>query len=453
MKRDYLEIKDKRIVIWGAGYLGKKSFQYLYPFLHIRAFCDRDENKWGKEQEKGVYCISKEELSVEDGVLIAVESEDAVKQIAGELEKLEIDYCHIMEAVEHCLSEWDKEEVAKFEKIYAGKRMKKDNRLVKFIDCHIPYRNCNLRCNYCYVRQNSEFFERKPLWHSPEFISKALSFERLGGMALINLCAAGETMLAPGLIPIIKRLVEEGHIISIVSNGTVTKAFEQLLSEDMDLSRIFIKFSFHYLELKRLGLLNVFAENVRKARKAGCSITLELVPDDALIPYISEIKAFSMEQFGALPHTTVPRDDRVAELKVLTNQSLDEFQKTWDFHSPMFDFKIATLYERRYENCMAGKWSFSLDLETGRMHKCAGNPYMGNLYEDISQEIVWEEVGSKCCLPYCFNCHAYLALGLVKGIEAPNYYEVRDRKAVDGGHWVTDTMKEVFIQRLCENND
>ena len=452
MKRDYLEIKDKPIVIWGAGYLGKKMIQYLHPFLQIRAFCDRDENKWGKEQKMGLCCISKEELSTEDGVFIAVESENAAAQIAGELEKLGIDYCHIMEAVEHCLPEWDKKEIERYEGICGGNRIR-DNRLVKFIDCHVPYRNCNLRCNYCYVRQNSELFERKPLWHSPEFIGKALSFERLGGMALINLCAAGETMLAPGLIPIIKRLVEEGHIISIISNGTATKAFEQLLSQDMDLSRIFVKFSFHYLELKRLDLLNTFSDNVKKVRAAGCSITLELVPDDVLIPYIPEIKAFSMEQFGALPHTTVPRDDRVAELKVLTNQSLEEFQKTWDFTSTMFDFKMANLYTRRHENCMAGKWSFSLDLETGAMHKCAGNPYMGNLYEDISSEITWEEVGSKCCQPYCFNCHAYLALGLVKEIEAPNYYEVRDRKTVDGGHWVTDAMKEVFVQRLYNNND
>lgn len=451
MKKDYLEIKDRNIVIWGAGYLGKKMLPYLYPFLHIRAFCDRDEGKWGKEQEKGIICIPKENLSKEDGVIIAIESKEGFSQIAGELEKMGIDYCHIREAVEHCLPEWDKSEIKRCEGLW--QRRNRDNRLVKFIDCHVPYRNCNLRCNYCYVRQNADFYERKPFWHSPEFIGRALSFERLGGMALINFCASGETMLTPDFIPIIKRLVEEGHMISIISNGTPTKAFEQLLSQDMDFSHIFIKFSFHYLELKRLGLLKVFSDNVKKVRAAGCSITLELVPDDALIPYIPEIKAFSMEQFGALPHTTVPRDERVAELKVLTSQTLEEFQRTWDFASPMFDFKMATLYARRYENCMAGEWSFSLNLETGDMHKCAGNPYMGNLYEDISFGLKWEAVGSKCCLPYCYNCHAYLALGLVKEIEAPSYYEVRDRITTDGGHWVNDTMKSVFIQKLYDNND
>lgn len=452
MKKDFCEIKDRSLVIWGAGYLGKSMIKYLTPFLHIRAFCDRDENKWGQEQAEGIFVIRKEELSENDGVLIAVDAKEAAAQIAGELEERGIDYCHIREAVEYCMPQWDKKEIEKCEKLY-GKRQKKDNRLIKFIDCHVPYYNCNLRCNYCYVRQAMDFVERKPVFHSPEFISEALSFERLGGMALINLCASGETMLAPGLIPIIKQLVNAGHYISIISNGTPTKAFEQLLMQDMDLSHIFVKFSFHYLELKRLGLLKTFSDNVRMVRKAGCSITIELVPDDVLIPSIPEIKEFSMKEFGALPHTTIPRDDRVAELKVLTNQTLDEFGKTWNFDSTMFNFKKSTLYARRYENCMAGKWSFSLNLETGDMHKCAGNPFMGNLYDDITKEIIWEEVGARCCLPYCFNCHAYLSLGLVKEIDAPSYYEVRDRITVNGEHWVTDTMKEVFTQKLYDNND
>lgn len=452
MKKNFLEIKDKSLVIWGAGYLGKNMFKYINPFLHIRAFCDRDENKWGK-QEEGICCIRKEELSKEDGVLIAVEAEDAAAWIAGKLEDRGIDYCHIREAVEYCLPYWDKREVEKCEKLYGKSRRKKDNRLIRYIDCNVPYYNCNLKCNYCYVRQINNFLEYRPLWHSPAFISEALSFERLGGMAHINMCATGETMMTPGLIPVIKGLVNSGHYISIITNGTITKAFEQLLLQDMDLSHIFVKFSFQYAELKRLGLLNVFVDNVKKVKAAGCSIAVELVPDDALIPEIPEIKEFSMEHFGALPHVTVPRDNRVEELKILTDQPLEEFRKTWDFDSTMFDFKMSVLYEKRSEYCMAGKWSFSLNLETGDMWKCAGNPYMGNLYEDISKEIRWEEVGRECCSPYCYNGHAYLTLGLIKGLETPEYYAIRDRQTVNGVHWVTDTMKEVFTQRLYENND
>ncbi len=453
MKRDWLEIKDRSIIIWGAGNVGKIMSRYLTPFVNIKAFCDRDSNKWRAESEDGIPCVPIEELGNDDVVLIAVENADAASEIAGELEKRKLDYCHITEAVEYYLPEWDRREVAKYEKTYGKENRERDNRLTKFVDCYVPYHNCNLKCNYCYVRQRGKFAERKILWHSPEFISKALSFERLGGMALINLCARGETMLTPGLIPIIKELVCAGHYISIISNGTATKAFEQLLSQDMDLSHIFVKFSLSYLELKRLGLLMVFADNVKKVRAAGCSITVEVVPDDILVPYIPEIKAFSMEQFGALPHTTIPRDERMTELNVLTNQSMEDFKENWGFDSAMFDFKMAVLYEKRNERCLAGKGSFSLNLETGDMQKCVGNPYMGNLYEDISKEIVWDEVGLKCCLPYCYNGHAYLTLGLIKEIKAPTYYEVRDRLTVDGTHWVTDTMKEVFIQRLYENND
>lgn len=453
MKKDWQEIKDRSIVIWGAGNLGKKMFKYLSPFLQIRAFCDRDKNKWRAESEDGIGCIPTEELTDKDAVLIAVENRNIVSEIAEELENRKLDYCHITEAVEYYLPEWDKRELAKYAETYGKKSREKDNRLIKFIDCYVPYHNCNLKCNYCYVRQREEFAERKILWHSPEFIGKALSFERLGGMAFINLCARGETMLTPGLIPIIRELVCAGHYISIISNGTATKAFEQLLSQDMDLSHIFVKFSFSYLELKRLGLLDVFADNVKRVRAAGCSITVEVVPDDILVPYIQEIKTFSMEQFGALPHTTIPRDERMAELKVLTNQSLEEFKKNWSFDSSMFDFKMSVLYEKRNERCLAGKCSFSLNLETGDMNKCTGNPYLGNLYEDISKEIVWEEVGTKCCLPYCFNGHAYLTLGCIKEVEAPSYYDIRDRVTTDGGHWVSDTMKEVFTQKLYENDD
>lgn len=448
MKKDFCEIKDRSLVIWGAGYLGKTMIKYLAPFLHIRAFCDRDENKWGQEQAEGIFVIRREELSENDGVLIAVDAKEAAAQIAGELEERGIDYCHIREAVEYCLPQWDKREIEKCRQIY-GKSKEKNNRLTRYIDCNVPYYNCNLKCNYCYVRQVTDFLEYKPLWHSPEFIGKALSYERLGGMAHINMCATGETMMTPGLIPVIKELVNIGHYISVISNGTQTKAFERLLSQDMDLSHIFVKFSFQYAELKRLGLLKIFAENVKRVKAAGCSIAVELVPDDNLIPLIPEIKAFSMEQFGAFPHITVPRDK---EMNLLTNQSLEEFRKTWDFDSTMFDFKMSILYEKRNEYCMAGKWSFSLNLETGDMWKCASNPYMGNLYEDISKEIVWSEVGRNCCSPYCYNGHAYLPMGVIKGLKAPRYYEIRDRVTLNGEHWVTDTIKEVFIQRLDENN-
>ena len=48
------------------------------------------------------------------------------------------------------------------------------------------------------------------------------------------------------LIPIIEEIVKEGHFVSIVTNGTITKAFDELLATGINMEHVFIKFSFHF---------------------------------------------------------------------------------------------------------------------------------------------------------------------------------------------------------------
>ena len=48
----------------------------------------------------------------------------------------------------------------------------------------------------------------------------------------------------------------------------------------------------HYRQLKEKGLLSTFADNVKKLWNAGASITVEMVPEDELIPLIEEVKNF-----------------------------------------------------------------------------------------------------------------------------------------------------------------
>ena len=84
---------------------------------------------------------------------------------------------------------------------------------------------------------------------------------------MLNFCAAGETLLSEELIPIIQELLDEGHYCMIVTNGTITPKFNQLAKFSVEQrKRLFIKFSYHYLELKRLNLLNVFFSNVKVRR-------------------------------------------------------------------------------------------------------------------------------------------------------------------------------------------
>ncbi len=452
MKTTYDELKNhKNIVIWGTGRIMERYYSMLDPALDIAAFCDTFPGKWSKNFRDGYSCFSKDELTKNHTVLIAIENLDDIKAVSAELDAKGIAYCHIYEAAKGYLPEIDKKTLVRYGKpsghTYAEKVM-------KYIDCAVPYNSCNLKCNYCYIRQHGDFRNNELLLHTPEFIRCALSKDRLGGRALINFCGAGETMLCKELIPIIRELLEEGHYISIVTNGTVTGAFDEMRSCGLDLSRVFIKFSFHYLELKRLRLLERYARNVNDMWDAGCSVSVELVPDDILIPFIPEIKEFSMENFGAYPHCTVPRDETVQTLDVLTKLPLEDYRSVWgQFDSAMFDYKMETINQKRFEDCKAGLYAFHMNLESGDAYMCIGdNPWLDNLYEDLARPIPFKAIGHKCRLPYCYNCHSYQALGLIEELTAPTYYQVRDRETVDGRHWISDTIKNIFVQRLYENN-
>lgn len=455
MKKTYKEIsKSEKIVIWGAGKYLNDYGDKLDPDLKIVGICDSNEKKWGQfYTDKKIECVSKDLLDGTMSVIIAIKEESEVRLVSKELDNKGLSYCLLSEAVEgYCIRQ---EEILaeKFFSMYPTE-VKEETVIKKYILCNVPYNDCNLRCPYCYIGQTIGYTKLKLIKHSPKYIRAALSQKRLGGAAIITLCGRGETLLDASVPDIIKELTEEGHFVTIVTNGTITSAFDKILNLPIDKKTLFFKFSLHYMELKRLNLLDVYAQNVRKVWTQGCSITLELVSSDDLVDYIDEIKEWSMKNFGAWPHLTIARDDRQKTFTLLTEMSINEFEKTWKcFDSKMFDFKIETLNMKRFKNCMAGDWSFVVSLDTGKINKCTGNPYISNIYEDIFSDIYLEKVGDKCCLPYCYNCHAYMALGISNEIEAPTYFEVRDRVTDKGEHWVNDTVRNVFTQKLYINNN
>ena len=139
------------------------------------------------------------------------------------------------------------------------------DKLKRYIECYIDTETCNLRCHYCYIAQMRKFNNKLAKFgHTPEEIRKALSVKRLGGKCLINLCAGGETLLSSEVIPVTKALLEEGHYVMIVTNGTLTNRFKEIAKFPKDLlERLVFKFSFHYLELLRLNLLDKYFENIQ----------------------------------------------------------------------------------------------------------------------------------------------------------------------------------------------
>ena len=330
------------------------------------------------------------------------------------------------------------------------------DKIKRFLDCYIPTETCNLRCHYCYIAQQRKFENVLASFsQSKETIRAALSKERLGGPCLMNFCAGGETLLSDELLPIVKELVAEGHYAMIVTNGTITKRFEEIAfwPEDL-LQRLFIKFSFHYLEMKRLGWMERFFDNVNRMKQCGASFTVEITPSDELIPYIDEVKETCMQHLGALCHITVARDDRTAGIDVLSEHDFDTYKKIWgQFRSDLFSFKTSIFYQKREEFCYAGQWSAYINLQTGDMRQCYCGKVLGNLYQDVTKPLHFEPVGYGCTLAHCYNGHAYLTLGDIPELETPTYAQTRNRVCEDGSEWLSPAMKAFMSTKLPESNE
>lgn len=328
------------------------------------------------------------------------------------------------------------------------------DRIKRYIECYIPTETCNLRCHYCYITQQRKFNNKLARFtHTISEIKHAFSFDRLGGPCLINMCAGGETLLSNEVLPIVKELLSDGHYVSLVTNGTLTKRFVEIASwDEKELKHLFIKFSFHYLELKRTNGFESFFSNIELVKKKGVSITVEITPNDELIPFIDEIKAMCEFKLKTLCHITIARDDRTPNIDVLSKLDYDTFINTWSvFDSNLLDFKKTIFYKKRTEYCYAGDWSIYLNLENGWISQCYCGKTLGNIY-DFSQPIHFEAIGKKCSLPHCYNGHAFLTLGVIPELTTPTYAELRNRVCTDGSEWLSYEMNAFMSSKLRESN-
>lgn len=331
------------------------------------------------------------------------------------------------------------------------------DKIKKFIDCYVPIEHCNFKCSYCYI-PTLDNFKRidRDINLEPQFIRKALSKKRLGGTCMINLCAGGETLISNKIIPIVEQLLEEGHYVMIVTNGSLTKRFEEILNfANKELyKRLFIKFSFHYLELQRLNLMNTFFENIKRMRDAKISFTLEITPSDEYIPHIKQIQEISMQKLGALPHITVARIEN-GEIPIMTTLTKEEYQKTWrSFNSKLFDFKMEIFNEKRKEFCYAGAWTYILDLASGDLKQCYRGKFIQNIYKNLEEPIKEKAIGCYCPEPHCFNGHALLAFGAIPNFATNVTFEdERNRKCTDKTEWLQPEMKDFMKSKLIDANN
>jgi hypothetical protein len=319
--------------------------------------------------------------------------------------------------------------------------------------------HCNLRCHYCYVGQEYGYDQLPEvnLGRSLDDMRDCLSKARLD-CCLFNLCAYGETLLFEALPELVEMILQLGHYVSIVTNNTLTKQLEKLLELPDNLRyRLFFKCSFHYLELKKRGLLGVFADNVAKIKSSATAFTVELTANDESIPLIPEIKEFCLANFGALCHIIESRDqtDRVYER--LTKLPLERHVAAWgSFNSPLFDYQQKNWGQRVNNFCYAGEYRISLNICDGEVWQCDGMLSLENMYNYVNDGIKaypWRAVGNNCALEHCYISYVHSSLYDLWGenlTAVPTYAEERDRISEDGSHWLTVRFQDVFSHRMSE---
>ena len=244
--------------------------------------------------------------------------------------------------------------------------------------------------------------------------------------------------------------------MSIVTNATISKTLDEMLTlPGILLERLFFKISFHYKELKRLKLFDLFWGNVEKIKRSKCSYTLEMVPGDEEEPLMEEIEEMCAERSGGImPHLTFARDSTKPGNDLLSDCPVDEYRKKWGrYSSILFELK-SQWYGRnmRAYNCYAGSWSYTTNAMTGDIKACYRREVIGNLFDKEMKIFPSVAVGKDCRLEYCFNNHAFLAWGTVPEIKCASYLETRDKVSEAGEHWVKEPMYRFMAQKLKDNN-
>lgn len=330
------------------------------------------------------------------------------------------------------------------------------DKIKRIILLSVPMSICNFRCSYCYLAQRDEYYQNKQpdLKYSPEHVAKALSPERLGGLAFINICADGETLLTKNIDKYVYELLKIGHYVEFVTNLSISPVLDKMLQWDTDLLKhLEFKCSFHYLELKKKNLLDTYAENVRKVWRSGASANIEITPCDEMIPYIEEIKAFSLRNFGALPHLSIARRDNTEDIDYLTSLPIEEYDKVWSqFDSGFWRFKKTIFKKKQTEFCYAGDWLLLVNFETGKTGQCYKSRHFQNIFEDLHKPIKLKAMG-RCLEPHCYNGHSMLTLGCIPNFTPIKYGDIRNRIKIDGGEWLQPNFKSFINSVLSDSNE
>jgi MoaA/NifB/PqqE/SkfB family radical SAM enzyme len=339
--------------------------------------------------------------------------------------------------------------------------------IYRFFNCPVPVTGCNLRCDYCYIVQQGnesrlDFSKTKEYFeYSVGHMVESLKKERLGGVCAFHLCGIGETFLWAEIVDFAIGLLRNGHYVSFTSNCTITKPLKQLAELPAEFrAKLFFKCSFHWREFKKRNLLETFTQNIAMLKKVGISFSVEIVTNDYILNELDDIKSYSLEHFGALPHVLTQRDEENPGVypRKSSALSLDEYAKTWGaFDSDLFTYHQSTWDLKREGYCYAGVYSFEFILQNGNVYPCPGNlKKVTNLFENKEEPAIFTPVGHNC--PFS-NCFFGFVTDILAGVDRESkslyfFRDFRDRTcADDGSHWMSETMRYAYGHRCAEQHE
>lgn len=324
-----------------------------------------------------------------------------------------------------------------------------------FVECILPVTQCNMKCSYCYVIQREKrSLKQATLKYTPEQIGKAMSMDRWGGVTYFSICGAGETTLQKEIADIVYNILKNGHYVNITTNGTVTVKLKEILEKaDKYVSHLHFAFSLHYLELKRLHLLETFFENIKMVHNAGASFIVQFNMCDDYIPYLNEIEQLCIKYVGAKPQVAATRKEgqHLRKIELLTEHSEAEYYEYGRrFESPLFDFTMKNFNVKRKEFCYAGDWSGNLDLSSGYLRRCYCSYIFQDIFKNPNESIRFMAIGKACSSPFCMNSSHFLSLGVIPELESPTYAELRNREEAG---WYSEEMNSFLSNKLGYSND
>lgn len=307
------------------------------------------------------------------------------------------------------------------------------DRIKLVITAEVTGSACNFDCNYCYRKAQSNYEKNiKPTFnYSVEHMLKAFSRERIGGTAYVCVIGGGETLLPNEVVPFIKGLLAEGHVVELVTNLSLKNRVDELLEiPKKDLKHLLVKASFHYLELKRLNKLDTYFDNIKRLVEAGASAYPLITIFDEYLPILDEIKELCLKKLGELPHLA---------------SALKDFDKTMepcDFYTPEFAEIIKEKFDsgifKAFDDlmpikpcehfCYAGERTLVVNLNNGEIRKCFYSPVEGNVFTDLKRPMALDPIGNNCSKPNCALLFSFFGMGVIPDVKMPTYLKMLDRK-------------------------